>query len=159
MCPIRREWSLNGRRRELKRPVGAGSAMNRSIGHVERTLVGLAATSDSEDGGAERTEVVTWLEIPDGEGDYLLFSECPPSFAEPYPGDDGRFLVHAALTLGELASQACDPALRGRRPAFPEWPSAPCLCRRPGGVATGRWTGERGGTSASACWTTGTRGA
>ena len=33
-----------------------GSALNRSIGHGERMLVGLAATSYSEDGGAERAE-------------------------------------------------------------------------------------------------------
>ena len=56
-------------------------------------------------------EVVVCLKVPDGEGDYLLFCECPPSFAEPYPGDDGRFLVHATVTLGELASQACDPSV------------------------------------------------
>jgi hypothetical protein len=55
--------------------------------------------------------LVTWLEIPDGEGDYLLFSECPPSFAEPYPGDDGRFLVHVTVTLEELVVQACDPSV------------------------------------------------
>ena len=56
-------------------------------------------------------EVVTCLKVPDGEGDYLLFGECPVSFAEPYPGDDGRFLVHATVTLEELVSQACDPSV------------------------------------------------
>ena len=68
---------------------------------------------DALRGSNPEAEVVTCLEIPDGdgEGDYLLFSECPPSLAEPYPGDDGRFLVHAALTLGELVSQACDPSV------------------------------------------------
>ena len=67
--------------------------------------------ADALRGSNPEAEVVTCLEIPDGDGDYLLFSECPPSFAEPYPDDDGRFLVHAALTLGELASQACDPSV------------------------------------------------
>ena len=56
-------------------------------------------------------EVVMCLKVPDGVGDYLLFSECPPSFAEPYPGDDGKFLVHATVTLEELVAQACDPSV------------------------------------------------
>lgn len=56
-------------------------------------------------------EVVMRLKVPDGEGDYLLFSECPPSFAEPYPGDDGKFLVHATVMLEELVAQACDPSV------------------------------------------------
>lgn len=34
----------------------AGSAPNRSTGHGERMLVGLAATSDSKSGGVERSE-------------------------------------------------------------------------------------------------------
>lgn len=55
-------------------------------------------------------EVAVCIEVPDGEGDHLLFSECPSSFAEPYPGDDGRLLVHATVTLEELAAQACDPS-------------------------------------------------
>ena len=56
-------------------------------------------------------EVVMCLKVPDGEGDYLLFSECPSSFAEAYPGVDGRLLVHATVTLEELVSQACDPSV------------------------------------------------
>ncbi|MBR3158984.1 MAG: hypothetical protein IKF14_07745 [Atopobiaceae bacterium] len=56
-------------------------------------------------------EVVTCLKVPDGEGDYLLFVECPSSFAERYPGDGGRFLVHATVTIGGLVSQAGDPSV------------------------------------------------
>ena len=67
--------------------------------------------ADALHGSGPGAEVVMCLKVPDGEGDYLLFSECPPSFAEPYPGDDGRFLVHATVTLGELVSQACDPSV------------------------------------------------
>ena len=67
--------------------------------------------ADALHGSGPGAEVVMCLEVPDGEGDYLLFSECPSSFAEPYPGDDGRFLVHATVTLGELVSQACDPSV------------------------------------------------
>ena len=66
---------------------------------------------DALRGSGPESEVVTCLKVPDGEGDYLLFSECPTSFAEPYPGDDGRFLVHATVTLGELVSQTCDPSV------------------------------------------------
>ena len=73
--------------------------------------------ADALRGSNPEAEVVTCLEIPDGEGDYLLFSECPPSLAEPYPGDDGRFLVHAALTLGELvdAVMAAAAVMRGEK--------------------------------------------
>jgi len=67
--------------------------------------------ADALRGPNPEAEVVMCLKVPDGEGDYLLFSELPPSFAEPYPGDDGRFLVHANVTLGMLASQACDPSV------------------------------------------------
>ena len=57
-------------------------------------------------------EVVVCLKVPDGLGDYLLFGESASSFAEPYPGDDGRFLVRSTMPLGELASQMCAPMLR-----------------------------------------------
>ena len=57
-------------------------------------------------------EVVVCLKVPDGLGDYLLFSESAASSAEPYPGDDGRLLVHSTMPLGELASQTCAPMLR-----------------------------------------------
>ena len=57
-------------------------------------------------------EVVVCLKVPDGLGDYLLFSESAASFAEPYPGDDGRFLVHSTMPLRDLASQAPVPLLR-----------------------------------------------
>ena len=57
-------------------------------------------------------EVVVCLKVPDGLGDYLLFSESEASSAEPYPGDDGRFLVHSTMPLGELSSQTCAPMLR-----------------------------------------------
>lgn len=67
--------------------------------------------ADALRGRDPEAEVVVCLKVPDGEGDYLLFSECPPSLAEPYPGDDRRFLVHATVTLGELVSQACDPSV------------------------------------------------
>ena len=66
---------------------------------------------DALRGSNPEAEVVACVKVPDGEGDYLLFSECPSSFAEPYPGDGGRFLVHATVTLAELASQACDPSV------------------------------------------------
>lgn len=66
---------------------------------------------DALQGSNPESEVITCLKVPDGEGDYLLFSECPSSFAEPYPGDEGRFLVHATVTLGELVSQACNPSV------------------------------------------------
>ena len=56
-------------------------------------------------------EVVVGLKVPDGLGDYLLFSESAASFAEPYPGDDGRFLVHSTMALAELASQSDDPSI------------------------------------------------
>ena len=56
-------------------------------------------------------EVTLCLRIPDGLGDCLLFSESTALFAEPYPGDDGRFLVHSTMTLGELASQALEPSI------------------------------------------------
>lgn len=62
-------------------------------------------------GSSPDAEVVMCLKVPDGEGDYLLFSELPATFAEPYPGDDGRFLVHASVTLEELVAQACDPSV------------------------------------------------
>ena len=55
--------------------------------------------------------MVTCLKVPDDDGDYLLFSESPTSSAEPYPGNDVKFLVHATVTLGELVSQACDPSV------------------------------------------------
>ena len=67
--------------------------------------------ADALHGSGPGAEVVMCLKVPDGEGDSLLFSKCPPSFAEPYPGDDGRFFVHATVTLGELVSQACDPSV------------------------------------------------
>jgi len=67
--------------------------------------------ADALRGQDPEAEVVTCLKVPDGEGDYLLFSECPSSFAEPYPGDGGRFLVHATVTIGELVSQACHPSV------------------------------------------------
>jgi hypothetical protein len=57
-------------------------------------------------------EVVVCLKVPDGLGDYLLFSESEASSAEPYPGDDGRLLVHSTMPLGELSSQTCAPMLR-----------------------------------------------
>jgi hypothetical protein len=57
-------------------------------------------------------EIFACLKVPDGLGDYLLFSESDASFAEPYPGDDGRFLVHSTMTLRELASQTFAPTLR-----------------------------------------------
>ena len=57
-------------------------------------------------------EVVVCLKVPDGLGDYLLFGESAASLAEPYPGDDGRFLVHSTMPLGELSSQTCAPMLR-----------------------------------------------
>lgn len=67
--------------------------------------------ADALRGSNPGAEVIACLKVPDGEGDYLLFSELPSSFAEPYPGDGGRFLVHATVTLAELASQACDPSV------------------------------------------------
>ena len=57
-------------------------------------------------------EVVTCLKVPDGEGDYLLFGERPVSFAEPYPGDDGRFLVHATVTFTCACPTTALPPLR-----------------------------------------------
>lgn len=63
-------------------------------------------------GAGHDAEVVVCFKVPDGLGDYLLFSESMASFAEPYPGDDGRFLVHSTMSLGELASQTCAPLLR-----------------------------------------------
>jgi hypothetical protein len=56
-------------------------------------------------------EVITCLKVPDADGDYLLFSESPASFAEPYPGNDAKFLVHTTVTLGGLVSQACDSSI------------------------------------------------
>ena len=56
-------------------------------------------------------EVVVCLKVPDGLGDYLLFSESAASFAEPYPGDDGRFLVHSTISIAELASQSAEPSI------------------------------------------------
>ena len=66
---------------------------------------------DALRGSNPEAEVVACVKVPDGEGDYLLFAECASSFAEPYPGDGGRFLMHATVTLGELASQACDASV------------------------------------------------
>ena len=56
-------------------------------------------------------EVVSCIEVPDGEGDYLLFGEVPASGAEPYPGDGSRFLVRSSIALDELVSQACDASV------------------------------------------------
>lgn len=56
-------------------------------------------------------EVVVCLEVPDGLGDYLLLGESTASFAEPCPGDDGRFLALSAMTLANLASQSAGPSL------------------------------------------------
>ena len=66
---------------------------------------------DALRGSNPDAEVIACLKVPDGEGDYLLFNECPASFAEPYPGHDAKFLVHATITIGELVSQACDPSI------------------------------------------------
>ena len=57
-------------------------------------------------------EVIVCLKVPDGLGDYLLFSESAATFAEPYPGDDGKLLVHSTMPLRELASQTHAPMLR-----------------------------------------------
>ena len=56
-------------------------------------------------------EAVTCPEVPGADGGYLLLGESAASFAEPYPGDDAKFLVHTTVTLGELVSQACDPSV------------------------------------------------
>jgi hypothetical protein len=55
-------------------------------------------------------EVITCLKDPDADGDYLLLGEPLASSAEPYPGNDAKFLVHTTVTLGGLVSQACDPS-------------------------------------------------
>ena len=66
---------------------------------------------DALRGSNPDAEVIACLKVPDGEGDYLLFNECPASSAEPYPGNDAKFLVHTTVTLGGLVSQACDPSI------------------------------------------------
>lgn len=66
---------------------------------------------DALRGSNPDAEVIACLKVPDGEGDYLLFNECPASFAEPYPGNGAKFLVHTTVTLGELVSRACDPSV------------------------------------------------
>ena len=66
---------------------------------------------DALRGSSPDADVVVCLEVPDGLGDYLLFTETPASFAEPYPGDEGRFLVHSTADLSDIASQAFDPSV------------------------------------------------
>ena len=66
---------------------------------------------DALHGSNPDAEVITCLKVPDADGDYLLFSESLASSAEPYPGNDAKFLVHATITIGELVSQACDPSI------------------------------------------------
>ena len=56
-------------------------------------------------------EAVTCIKIPDADGDYLLLGESLASSAEPYPGNDAKFLVHTTVILGDLVSQACDPSI------------------------------------------------
>ena len=56
-------------------------------------------------------EVITCLKVPDADGDYLLLGESLASSAEPYPGNDAKFLVHTTVTLGGLVSQACDSSI------------------------------------------------
>ena len=66
---------------------------------------------DALRGPGPDADVVVCLEVPDGLGDYLLFTETPASFAEPYPGDGGRFLVHSTSGLADIASQAFHPSV------------------------------------------------
>lgn len=66
---------------------------------------------DALRGSSPDADVVVCLEVPDGLGDHLLFAETPASFAEPYPGDEGRFLVHSTAGLSDIASQAFDPSV------------------------------------------------
>lgn len=56
-------------------------------------------------------EAVVCLKVPDGLVDYLLLGESTALFAEPCPGNDGRFLVRSAMTLADLASQSAGPSL------------------------------------------------
>ena len=66
---------------------------------------------DALHGSNPDAEVITCLKVPDADGDYLLFSESLASSAEPYPGNDAKFLVHTTVTLGDLVSPACDPSI------------------------------------------------
>ena len=66
---------------------------------------------DALRGSNPDAEVITCLKVPDADGDYLLFSESLASSAEPYPGNDAKFLVHTTVTLGEIGSQACDSSI------------------------------------------------
>jgi hypothetical protein len=66
---------------------------------------------DALRGSNPDAEVITCIKVPDADGDYLLFSESLASSAEPYPGNDAKFLVHTTVTLGGLVSQACDPSI------------------------------------------------
>ena len=66
---------------------------------------------DALRGSNPDAEVITCIKVPDADGDYLLFSESLASSAEPYPGNDAKFLVHTTVTLGGLVSQACDSSI------------------------------------------------
>ena len=65
-------------------------------------------------------EVVVCFKVLNDSGEYfLLFNETPASFAEPYPGDDGKFLVHATTSLPGISSQAMgSPVMRELAVAF-----------------------------------------
>lgn len=54
-------------------------------------------------------DVVVCLMADGADGDCAPFREAPATHAEPYPGDRSRLLVHAQVSLGELASQASCP--------------------------------------------------